>query len=155
MVRVSHAVVAVALPLLRGPSLAAQDSTHQEPRRPPGYHALNLGVAGVGLSIGNSRRWTGVRINFQDNQVEQVNGIGITIWNAKHNEAMVENGLALGLIGPVGGRFTGVTIGGLGAVADREFRGLNVAGLGLVSNGDMKGVNLAGLGTVANRDMWG
>ena len=155
MVRVSHAAVALALPLLRGASLAAQDSTHQEPRRPAGYHALNIGVSGVGLSIGNSRRWTGVRINFQDNQVEQVNGIGITIWAAKNNEDMVSNGLSLGLSGPVGGRFTGVTIGGVGAVADQEFRGITVAGLGVVSNGDMRGVNVAGLGTVADGSMYG
>ncbi|HET7249067.1 MAG TPA: hypothetical protein VFI79_04420, partial [Gemmatimonadales bacterium] len=155
MVRVSLAALALALLLLRGAPLAAQDSTHQEPRRPVGYHALNIGVSGVGLSIGNSRRWTGVRINFQDNQVERVNGIGVTIWAAKYNEGMELNGLALGLAGPVGGRFTGVTIGGAGAVADQEFRGVTVAGLGVVSNGDMKGVNLSGLGTVANRDMWG
>ncbi|HEY6223636.1 MAG TPA: hypothetical protein VIW26_07625, partial [Gemmatimonadales bacterium] len=155
MVRVSPAALALALSTLRGTSLAAQDSTHQEPRRPAGYHALNLGVGGVGLSIGNSRRWTGLRINFQDNQVERVDGVGITIWSAKDNEGMELRGLALGLAGPVGGRFTGVTIGAVGAVADHEFRGLTAAGLGVVSNGDMNGINVSGLGTVANGDMRG
>jgi hypothetical protein len=61
----------------------------------------------VGLSIGNSRRWTGLRINFQDRAVERVDGVNVTIWNAKDNDAMVVNGLALGIAGPVGGRFNG------------------------------------------------
>ena len=54
--------------------LAAQDDA-------PHYRALNLGVNDIGLSIGNSRRWAGLRINFQDNRVERVTGVGVTIWS--------------------------------------------------------------------------
>ncbi|HSD31465.1 MAG TPA: hypothetical protein VLB49_06115 [Gemmatimonadales bacterium] len=163
------AVLAAALPA----GLFAQADSGQAPPASdrPGYRALNLGVHGVGLSIGNSRRWTGLRINFRDNAVEQVNGLNLTIWAPQHNETMVLNGVAVGIAGPVGGTFNGVTIGGIGAVAERGFhgvtlaglgavsngdtRGLTVAGLGVVSNGDMTGINVSGLGTVANRSMRG
>ena len=131
------------------------DNPPPEPRRNAGHHALNLGMAGVGLSIGNSRRWAGLRVNWQDNAVDQVNGVNVTLWNAKHNEDMEVNGLALGVAGPVGGRFNGVTIGLVGAVAERGFNGITLAGLGVVANGDMQGVNFSGLGTVADGTLWG
>ncbi len=156
MSRVSRAAavalgIAAAYPI----HLSAQNEPEQRPRHRPGYHALNLGVDGVGLSIGNSRRWTGLRINFRDNAVERVNGFNFTIWDAKHNETMEMRGLAFGIAGPVGGRFTGATIGVVGAVAEQGFRGLTLAGLGVVSNGDMRGISIAGLGVVSNGDMDG
>jgi hypothetical protein len=146
-------VLSVANPI----PLRAQDVDNppQDSRRSAGHHALNLGISGVGLSIGNSRRWAGLRINWQDNAVDRVDGINVTLWNAKHNEDMEVNGLALGVAGPVGGRFNGVTIGLVGAVAERGFNGITLAGIGAVSNGDMQWVNISGLGTVANRSMRG
>lgn len=34
--------------------------------------SLDLGVEGFGISIGNSRRWNGLRINLVDHEVEEV-----------------------------------------------------------------------------------
>ncbi|MGE5742962.1 MAG: hypothetical protein ACM368_03460, partial [Gemmatimonadota bacterium] len=151
------AAFTIALAGVLPAGLLAQADSGQapQPRGRPGYRALNLGVHDVGLSIGNSRRWTGLRINFQDNGVERVNGINLTIWNAKHNETMELNGVALGLAGPVGGTFNGVTVGVIGAVAERGFHGVTLAGLGAVSNGDTRGITVAGLGVVSNGDMTG
>lgn len=132
--------------------LQAQDSVDASPRA-AGHHALNLGVHDIGLSIGNSRRWTGLRLNFQDQAVNRVAGVNFTIWSAKHNETMRVDGLALGLAGPVGGRFNGVSVGVVGAVAENGFRGITLASIGVVSNGDARGINVAGVGLVAQGDL--
>ena len=144
--------VLVAAPAAR---VLAQDSDQspQESRRRPGHRALNLGISGTGVSFGNSRSWNGLRINWQDNAVEQVNGITLTLWTAKHNGDMAVNGFALGVAGPVGGRFNGLTIGIVGAVAEQGFNGITLAGVGAVSNGNTHGVTIAGLGVVSNGDM--
>ena len=57
-----RAVTAAAFTLAAFPVLA-QDS-----------RSLDLTVDGVGLSIGDSRRVTGVRLNFRDRDLQEVNG---------------------------------------------------------------------------------
>jgi len=148
---VSFAVCLAVVPIPLAAQEARSDTT---PPEHAGHQALNL-FNGAGLSIGNSARWTGLRLNFRDHAVERVNGVNLTIWPATANSKMVMNGLALGVTGPVGGRFSGATVGLLGAVAEHGFAGLTVAGLGAVSNGSMAGINLAGLGLVASRDLHG
>ncbi|MGD2135159.1 MAG: hypothetical protein PVF27_03320 [Gemmatimonadales bacterium] len=140
-------------------------------REGPGGSALNLGIANTGLSIGNSHRWNGVRINFIDRHVDIVNGLNLTFWYPRdeENAGSLYHGLSLGVV-PTGGTFRGITIGGgvvahdeavgitvglLGAVANGTMRGINLAGLGLVANRDAFGLNVGGLGTVANGDMYG
>lgn len=127
-------------------SAAVQDSA-------PGW-SLDLGFRGYGLSIGNSVRWNGIRLNFSDRGVLAVNGLNLTFGAPKENPRAVFNGAAVGLA-PVGKSFRGLTFGLVGAVAHRSFDGVSLAGLGLVSNGTMKGVNLSGLGAVADGDMVG
>ncbi len=155
MFRRRLSIILVALVTAPAAHVLAQDSDQspQESRRRPGHRALNLGISGTGVSFGNSRSWNGLRINWQDNAVEQVNGITLTLWTAKHNEDMVVNGFALGVAGPVGGRFNGLTIGIVGAVAEQGFNGITLAGVGAVSNGNTHGVTIAGLGVVSNGDM--
>ncbi|HEU5357933.1 MAG TPA: hypothetical protein VFU45_02345 [Gemmatimonadales bacterium] len=122
--------------------------------RPPSHGALNLGIGHTGLSIGNSRDWNGLRINWQDHWDGTINGVNLTLGNAKHNASATVNGLAVG-IGPYAGKLHGVTVGILGAVADSEMWGVQLAGLGAVSNGDAYGITLSGLGTVADGRMVG
>jgi hypothetical protein len=43
--------------------------------------SLDLTVNDVGLSLGDSRRVTGIRINFRDRRMEEVNGVNITVWS--------------------------------------------------------------------------
>jgi hypothetical protein len=151
-VAVRFLIVVASLPSGLAGQAMPPDSTQSEH---VGHAALNLGFHNTGLSIGNSARWNGLRLNFLDHAVEQVNGVNLTIWSAEHNETMVMNGLALGITGPVGGEFRGATIGLLGAVAARGFAGLTVGGLGAVSDGSMAGINLAGLATVSSGSMRG
>lgn len=40
--------------------------------------SLDIGIDSVGISIGNSPRWTGLRLNLRDAHVRRVDGINIT-----------------------------------------------------------------------------
>ena len=53
-----------------------------------------------GLSIGDSRRVDGLRINFRDRRMEQVNGVNITVWTPHRESRGDVNGIAIGL--PIG-----------------------------------------------------
>jgi len=116
--------------------------------------ALNLGVSGCGVSIGNSLRWTGVRINYADRNVVAINGVNVTLWKSESNKTAVYNGLSVG-IAPVGGSFHGANVGAFGVVASTRMIGLNVGGLGVVTDGSAIGLNVAGLGLVADGTMTG
>jgi hypothetical protein len=116
--------------------------------------ALNVGVGGVGISLGNSHRWTGLRFNVVDRGVERIDGVNVTFWRPKHNEHAVYNGLSVGLA-PGGGRFTGITVGIVGAVAEHDMAGINVGGVGLVANGALHGINVGGVGLVADGSVVG
>jgi hypothetical protein len=127
---------------------------------------LNLGVHNVGVSFGNSREWTGIRFNFQDQDVERVSGLNVTLWTPGKDGygARKVEGIALG-VSPASETMRGVSVGIAAVVTKREMIGIqaatavvsngNIDGvtLGLlatVSNGNMRGINVGGLATVAN-----
>ena len=56
--------------------------------------SLDLAVRGFGLSLGNSSRFNGLRVNAVDHGVEQVNGFNLTAWNPHKNADAVYNGIA-------------------------------------------------------------
>ena len=134
------------MPLLSQDTLTVADTL-------PG-RALNLGAGHFGLSLGNSPRWNGIRINFRDRAVREVNGLNVTLWNPGKNRFAVYRGVSVGL-GPYGASLMGLNVGVAGLVAERALYGVNLAGLGTVSQGNMVGLNVAGLGTVAEGDMAG
>lgn len=72
--------------------IAAHPLRAQESRR-----SLDLTVGGVGISIGDSRRLNGLRINYRDSRLDRVNGINATIWRPYDGGHGDITGLALGL----------------------------------------------------------
>jgi len=50
---------------------------------------LNIPTKHYGLSIGNSKHFTGVRINWSERNVEKVTGLNFTLWRAKENKKAV------------------------------------------------------------------
>ena len=133
--------------------------------------SLDLGVNGVGLSIGDSRRWTGLRINYRDSRLDEVSGVNLTLWYPHENGAGDVSGMAIGLpatgareltgvgVGVFGfgveRRFTGIGVGGIGMGGGGEMKGLMVAGLGMGSGGDISGIAIAGLGMGGGGDLQG
>ena len=78
----SGAARALALVLtlaVAGRTVAAQD---ESPRR-----SLDIGVNNTGLSIGDSERWRGVRLNFRDTRLERADGVNLTLWSPTEDGA--------------------------------------------------------------------
>ena len=125
---------------------------------PAAIHAqsLDLTVNDVGLSIGDSRLLTGIRLNFRDRHMERVTGINATIWSP-HEDARGGEvvGLAVGLPLTGADRITGAGVGLFGVAAEREFSGIGVGGFGVGSGGDARGIMLGGFGVGAGGDVTG
>lgn len=132
--------------------------------------AVDLTVRNVGLSLGNSPRLTGLRINAVDDQVQSVDGLSLTLWNPGKNPAAAHRGLSVGLIGPKARTIDGLALGGLGAVAHHRLAGLaaatfgvgtdhlwgGAAGLALVeARKSLVGAALAGYAVDAPGRVWG
>lgn len=154
-----HPIFALILTIGLACPLSAQDSPDRR-----GGSSLDLGVSGIGISFGNQPRWTGLRLNWQDQYLERIDGVNITLWKPGDHVDGSVNGLAfglapkagdlrgfsLGVLGVLPERTSyGVTVGGLGIVSGGPTHGLSIAGLGLVTDGGSIGVNLAGLGIVS------
>jgi len=108
-----------------------------------------------GISFGNSKKFTGLRFNFRDSQVQRICGINVTLWQPrKDNQEAVVQGLSLGVI-PGGGYLRGIQVGFLGVAAEKDLWGISLGGLGAGSGGDVTGLNIGGLGTGAGGSMTG
>lgn len=127
-----------------------------------------------GIGFGNLSKFTGIRFNFKDKNVERINGINVTVWSANNDNAQTGtvNGIALGLpmamgaenqygiglaIGGVGAtrNLAGINIAGLGVGAGESVSGFNLGGLGVGAGGDLTGINIGGLGAGAGGDVKG
>lgn len=74
--------VLVAVSFLSSPAVVFSQDTLTVADTLPGW-AINLGVSRFGLRLGNSSRWNGVRINFSDRAVREVNGLNLTLWRPR------------------------------------------------------------------------
>ena len=149
---VRRASAAVSAAVLISSTVGAQN---ERERDRDDRRSLDLGVNGVGLSIGDSRRWTGLRMNYRDSRLDEVKGVNLTLWYPHENGAGDVNGLAIGLPTTGARDLTGVGLGVFGFGIERRFTGLGVAGLGMGGGGEMKGIMLAGLGMGGGGDISG
>lgn len=149
-VLLAAAVLGAALLVSPTSTLAAQNDRDRD-----NGPSLDLGINGVGLSIGDSRRWTGLRLNYRDGRLIEANGINLTLWYPHEGGAGDVNGLAIGLPTTGARRLTGAGIGLFGFGVEEEFVGLGIAGLGMGGGGDLKGIMLAGLGMGGGGDISG
>lgn len=137
----------------------------------PSQAQINIGANETGLSIGNSRNWTGVRLNFRDLDIEEIRGVNVTVWSPYEPATGTIRGLAIGLpstgagtidgfgIGLLGiaatDNLTGFMVGGVGAGAGNDITGFAVGGLGLGAGGDITGISFGGFGLGAGGDITG
>jgi len=139
--------IALTLPLL-GFALAVPLQAQES--RPEGRgRGLDLTINGAGLAIGNIPRVNGIRINFRDTYLEEVNGLNLTLWGPRDDVGGTVRGLAVGLAAPTADRLQGISLGGLAVVAEGELTGIGIGGLAVVSNGTSSGLNFGGLATVS------
>ncbi len=144
-------VLALALPLT---ALAQSDEGSQ--RSGPG---LSLTVNSWGLALGNVPRVNGVRINWRDRYLEEVNGLNITLWHPidlpKDAPGGTVNGISLGLFAPAANRLNGINIGGVAVLARDRLWGVNLGGLAAVSEGTITGLNFGTLAVVGGQSVTG
>ena len=131
-----------------------EDSSYGDYSSDASYVHLPIGLKESGISIGNSRRWNGLRLNVSDHAVEEVNGINLGVWDFHKPAVERMRGIDLGLKNRVvEGR--GLSLGLIGIEGEVELRGVHVSGLGTVSEGDIGGLGLGGLAVVAGEDLYG
>jgi len=109
----------------------------------------------VGVSIGDSRRVTGLRINFRDRRMEEVNGVNITVWQPYRENRGIVNGLALGVPMTGAQRITGIGAGIFGVAANESIHGLGIGGIGIGAGQDIEGIGIGGIGMGVGRDIHG
>ena len=138
-----NVVVAATFCIVAVPALA-QDS-----------HSLDLTVNHVGVSIGDSRRVTGLRINFRDRYLDEMNGVNITVWQPYRDPRGEVHGIAVGL--PLTGarRIDGLAVGIFGVAADDRIRGISLGGIGMGVGRDLKGLAIGGIGMGVGNDLRG
>lgn len=100
---------------------------------------VNIGCNDIGLCIGNSETHSGIRLNFIDKNVNQINGINLTCVS----EATTTNGLTIGLIANQDAICNGILINGLMGET-LTVNGIVLSGLGHVSS-DLNGIGIGGL----------
>ena len=129
---------------------AADRASAQDSRR-----SLDLTVGGVGISIGDSRRVNGLRINYRDSRLDEVNGINATIWTPFRRGHGDITGLSLGLPATGGRDVRGLLLAGFGAEVTDRFSGIGVSGLGMGVGGNATGIIIGGLGSGVGGSMSG
>ena len=80
----------------------------------PQADELNLGLGNNGISPDNSSHFTGLRINWSDDNVTGIDGINISLWKPGYIPRAVYNGLVICLAGNNGAEINGIyaTLGG-------------------------------------------
>lgn len=121
----------------------------------PVHAQVNLGVNNTGLSIGNSPEWRGVRINFRDQDVRQVHGVNITIWQPHQPSSGDYHGIMIGLPSTGGENLSGMGLGLIGLSASNDMQGIMLGGIGMGAGGDITGVGAGLIGLGAGGDVTG
>ena len=121
----------------------------QETRAPRDGSGLDLTINGTGLAMGHVPRVNGIRINFRDHYLEEVNGLNLTLWSPRDEVGGTVRGLAMGVAAPAADRLQGISLGGAAVVAEKELTGIGLGGLAVVSMGASQGIMAGGLATVS------
>lgn len=111
-----------------------------------------------GISFGNSLKFTGIRINLIEKDIERINGVDIAVWGTKDTgrQTGTVNGLSIGLPMAAGTEYrNGISIGIAGISAKKDLNGINLGLIGAGSGNNVNGINLGGLGIGAGNDLKG
>ena len=117
--------------------------------------SLDLTVNDVGISIGDSRRVTGLRINYRDLRMEEVVGVNITAWLPYERNRGRVRGVALGIPATGAANIDGIALGIVGTGVHETMRGISIGGIGAGIGTDMSGISLGGIGMGIGNDMTG
>ena len=120
-----------------------------------------IGAKHTGLGIGNVDTLRGLRLNWRDESIKQIEGINLSGWIPKSNpnssikgfglglmpEASQLEGVFAGLLGVSGQSISGIATGVVGVGSVNAIKGLSLGGLGIASNqSTITGIQVAGFG---------
>lgn len=143
--RTIFSITGIALvTVLTATTVAAQD----------GRRSLDLTVNHVGISIGDSREVTGLRINWRDTRLERVDGMNITVWKPAKSSHGDVRGFAIGVPFTGGRSITGFAAG-FGVEAEESLRGISLSAIGSGAGSDIRGIHIGGIGMGAGGDIRG
>ena len=135
-----------------------------------GRRSLDLTVNHVGISMGDSREVTGLRINWRDTRLERVDGVNLTVWKVAKSSHGTVRGIALGapftggrqITGLAAGvgieaeeKLAGISVSLIGSGAGTSVRGIHLGGIGMGSGGDVRGIGVGGIGVGAGGSLQG
>lgn len=126
---------------------------------PQGSYSQGFGIPSKkwGLGFGNTKKFTGIRINSVDKNVESIVGVNITSWIAKDIDEQTGSfyGVGFGLPMAMGteNRY-GASVAILGVGAAEDVFGINIGGVAVGGN-NVKGINLGGIAVGAGEDLFG
>ncbi len=120
-----------------------------------GAQVIDLTSHDNGVAIGDKPRVNGLRINFRDRHLEEVNGVNVTIWTPYDPVRGRVNGLALGLPATGAAEIRGIGVGLVGLGTSRDFTGIGIGGVGVGTGGEAHGIFVGGVGIGAGGDLTG
>lgn len=83
---------------------------------------LNIGIKENGLCFGNSKNYNGIRFNFLDKNVSNINGFNLAL----QTKVLKIDGISIGLFASLDSVINGIQIGGLASVGDK-LTGLSIS----------------------------
>ncbi|HTP14094.1 MAG TPA: hypothetical protein VMM37_10710 [Bacteroidota bacterium] len=116
---------------------------------------FNIGFNNYGISFGNSPVHNGLRFNWSDDGIEQINGINFTIWKPANELSGSVNGIALGIVSPAADEISGIALGGLAVLGRNSLTGISFGSLAVVSSGTATGVTVGGLAAIGKDGLSG
>lgn len=120
-------------------SLSAQEPTSTK------TNSFNFPAKRYGISLGNSSVFSGIRINFADKKVKEINGLNLTFWVKRaQNMDAISNGLNIGIV-PTSGKMNGLNIGLLAAGFSKMSNGITVGGYVVGCSGNLNGITASTL----------
>lgn len=99
---------------------------------------LSIGVKENGLCFGNSKNYNGIRFNFLDKNVSNINGFNLAL----QTKVLKIDGISVGLFASLDSVINGLQIGGLASVGDK-LSGLSISPV-LAIHEKINGIDISG-----------
>jgi len=84
---------------------------------------FNIGFHNYGISFGNSSIHRGLRFNWSDDSIEEINGLNFTLWRPGEELSGNVHGLAIGIVSPAADNIGGIAVGGLAVISKSSVSG--------------------------------
>ena len=98
--------------------------------------SLTLGVGNNGICFGNSPRHNGLRFNWSDADIEEINGLNFTLWRPGEPLSGTINGVSFGVVASGANDLNGLSFGGLAVMGRKTITGVSLGGLAFVVSRD-------------------